>query len=384
MPSSKAHRLRSWLLLLTAILVLQPGLALSGDSSFSGTLERVGSGSISIRLADRRVIDALLPNRAPLDSTTVLAKYGLGDTLEVACEPIQPVWEEGTSKYQSLEVTGIRLIRRPSSQELSRILEAAPFREGKNLLKRPEAQTQLTQTADPADLAAPGAAELAHARPVNLLYAGNMPNFVADEKAKRYRIGPGSSTWRDFDTVESEITFKGNHVARQRIRRDGKPWDQPFEALPGFKWYEGFGTEITPLFDPRCPTKLEYQGRSKSGGRQLLDYAFSTPVDGCFPYFFFDYQRFNPARTGHVFIDDPAGNIIQLDEEATGFPKEIQFAERQEHISWDYLRIGEDSYLLPVRANFLVRYYDGTHYRIEIEYKNHRHFEASSNVTFAK
>jgi hypothetical protein len=384
MPSSKAHRLRSWLLLLTAILVLQPGLALSGDTSFSGTLERVGSGSISIRLADRRIIDALLSNRAPLDSTTVLAKYGLGDTLEVACEPIQPVWEEGTSKYQSLEVTGIRLIRRPSSEELSRILEAAPFREGKNLLKRPEAQTQLTQTADPADLGAAGAAELAHARPVNLRYAGNMPNFVADEKAKRYRIGPGSSTWRDFDTVESEITFKGNHVARQRIRRDGKPWDQPFEALPGFKWYEGFGTEITPLFDPRCPTKLEYQGRSKSSGRQLLDYRFSTPIDGCFPYFFFDYQRFNPARTGHVFIDDPAGNIIQLDEEATGFPKEIQFAERQEHISWDYVRIGEDSHLLPVRANFLVRYYDGTHYRIEIEYKNHRHFEASSNVTFAK
>ncbi|MGA7236834.1 MAG: hypothetical protein WBY44_14200, partial [Bryobacteraceae bacterium] len=75
---------------------------------------------------------------------------------------------------------------------------------------------------------------------------------------------------------------------------------------------------------------------------------------------------------------------IQLDEEATGFPKEIQFAERDEHISWDYVKIGADAHLLPVRANFLVRYYDGTHYRIEVEYKNHRHFEASSNITFGK
>jgi hypothetical protein len=384
MPLSKAQCLSSWLSLLIAALVLHPGHALAGDTSFSGTLERVGSGSISIRLADRRIIDALLPNRPPLDAATVLAKYSLGDTLGVACKPIQPVWEEGTSKYQSLEVTEIRLIRRPSPQELSKILEAPPFREGKNLLKRPEAPPQPAQVADLADSSAPGARELAHARPVNLEYAAHMPNFVADEKAKRYRIGPGGSSWRDFDTVESEITFKGNHAARQRIRRDGKPWDQPFEALPGFKWYEGFGTEITPLFDPKCPTTLEYQGRSKSGGRQLLDYSFSTPIDGCFPYFFFDYQRFNPARTGHVSIDDPAGNIMQLEEEATGFPREIQFAERQEHIFWNYVKIGEDSHLLPVRSNFLVRYYDGTRYRIEVEYKNHRHFEASSNITFAK
>jgi hypothetical protein len=384
MPRSKVRGLSSWLPLLPAILVLQPGLALAGDNSFSGTLERVGGGSISIRLADRRVIDALLPSTPPLESATVLAKYSLGDTLEVTCKPIQPVWEEGTSKYQSLEVTGIRLVRRPSPQELSKILEAPPFREGKNLLKRREAPPQPAQVADPADSSVPGARELAQARLVNLEYAAHMPNFVADEKAKRYRIGPGSSAWRDFDTVESEITFKGNHASRQQIRRDGKPWEQPFEALPGFKWYEGFGTEITPLFDPRCPTTLEYQGRSKPGGKQLLDYRFRTPIDSCFPYFFFDYQRFNPARTGHVFIDEPAGNIIQLDEEATGFPREIQFAERQEHISWDYVKIGEDSHLLPVRANFLVRYYDGTRYRIEVEYKNHRHFEASSNITFAK
>src|SRR5215469_13065093 len=133
MLPSKAHRLNSWLSLLTAILLLQSGLAFASDNSFSGTLERVGSGSISIRLADRRVIDALLPNTPPLESVTLATKYSLGDTLEVACRPVQPVWEEGTSKYQSLEVTRIRFIRRSSPQELSKILEAVPFREGKNL-----------------------------------------------------------------------------------------------------------------------------------------------------------------------------------------------------------------------------------------------------------
>jgi hypothetical protein len=381
MLPSKAFRMSIWLRLFAPLLVLRPGLGFVTGSSFSGSLERVGNGSISIRLADHRVIDAMLGSVPPLDATSVVAQYSMGDQVEVTCKPIQPVWEEATSRYQSLQVTAIRLIRRPSPEELSKILAVVPFQEGKNLLKRPGA-SPVSPPIQVADLNAPGGRELAHARLVNLEYAANMPNFVADETAKRYRSGPGSSIWRDFDTIESEITFRGNHAVRQRIRRNGKTWDQPFEALPGFKWYEGFGTEIRPLFDPKCPTTLDYQGRSKEHGRLILDYRFTTPVDGCFPFFFFGYQRYNPPRTGHVSIDDPAGNIIQLDEDASGFPAEIEFAEREEHISWDYVEVGEESHLLPIRANFLVRYYDGTRYRIDAEFKNHRHFEASSNISF--
>ena len=223
------------------------------------------------------------------------------------------------------------------------------------------------------------ARELEHARRINLEYAANMPNFVADETAKRYRSTTESPDWRPYDTVEAEITFRGRRAVRQQIRRNGKPWDQPFDALPGFKWYEGFETEISPLFDPQCPTTIEYQGRSKVGGRQLLEYRFSSPVDGCFPFLYFAYQRYNPARTGHVFIDDPGGSVIQVDDEADGFPADFEFAGREEHMFWDYVKIGENSHLLPVRANFLVAYSSGTRYRVEVEYKNHRHFEASTN-----
>ena len=366
------------LVALGAVMVWRQALA-AGDS-FSGMLERIGEGSLSLQLADRRIIDAKLPPAPGLDATGLASHYRMGDQVEITCKPIPPAWEPSTTRYQYLELTEIRLIRRPSAEELASLLGWVPFREGKNLLERPK-----TVPAPPSqgpDPTAPGGRELARARQVNLEYAANMPNFVADEKAKRYRRAPGSSTWRDFDTVEAEITFRGNHAARQAIRRDRKPWDQPFEALPGFKWYEGFGTEITPLFDPKCPTNIEFQGRSKVGGRPALEYQFAAPVEGCFPWFFFDYQRFNPARTGHFAIDEPDGHIIRLDEQASGFPAEIQFAEREEQITWDSVKIAGDSHLVPVRASFLVRYTDGTQYRIEVEYKNHRHFETSTNVTF--
>jgi hypothetical protein len=366
-----------WLFLLASLLL--PLRGFEAGLSFMGSLERVGDQSISIKLADRRVVDAMLPNTPALAASAIAAQYSMGDEVEIGYEPIRPVWEAATSRFQSLEVTAIRFRRRPSPEEVSNLLEARP-REGKNLLQRPKLAASTPNRTIDSD--APGSRELEHARRINLEYAANMPNFVADETAKRYRSTTQSPDWRPYDTVETEIAFRGRRAVRQQIRRNGKPWDQPFDALPGFKWYEGFETEISPLFDPQCPTTIEYQGRSKVGSRQLLDYRFSSPVDGCFPFLYFTYTRYNPARTGHVFVDDPSGSVIQADDEAGGFPADFEFAGREEHFFWDYVKIGANSHLLPVRANFLVVYSSGTRYRVEVEYKNHRHFEASTTVTF--
>jgi hypothetical protein len=227
-----------------------------------------------------------------------------------------------------------------------------------------------------------GDSKLEHARQVNLAYAARMPNFVADETAKRYSSSSDSPGWHLADTIETEITFTGSRAVRRQIRRDGTPWGRPFEALPGFKWSGGFGSEIRPLFDPRCPTTIEYQGHAEVRGKQLSEYRFSSPPDGCFNPFYLEYQRYNPARTGHFFLDDPAGNLIQLEEEASGFPTELEFSNRKEEVSWDYVKIGDAAHLLPVGANFVVVYSSGNRRRVDVEYKNHRHFEAATNITF--
>lgn len=225
---------------------------------------------------------------------------------------------------------------------------------------------------------------LQHARTVNLAYAAHMPSFVADEIAKRYASNSKSAKWRYVDTIQTEITFSGPRAVRRQIRRNETPWEQPFEALPGFKWYGGFGTEIRPLFDPQCPTRLEYDGAEQWHGKKLLRYRFSSPADGCFAYFYLEDQRANPPRSGNVLIEDPGGSVIRLDEEATGFPENFGFVERDEEVSWDYVKIGDTGHLLPVAAHFKVSYVNGARTRIDVEYRNHRHFEASSNIQFPK
>jgi len=117
-------------------------------------------------------------------------------------------------------------------------------------------------------------------------------------------------------------------------------------------------------------------------GKQMLKYRFSSPADGCFATFYDDYQQYNPARTGRAWIEDPGGNVIRLDEEARSFPSDFQFTRRDEQVTWDYVKIGDASHLLPVEAKFLVLDSSGVRWRVDVEYRNHRHFEASTHLSF--
>jgi hypothetical protein len=61
------------------------------------------------------------------------------------------------------------------------------------------------ESAVSAPIAASSLSELGHARQVNLQYLSKMPNFVADETARRYESGSAEKPWRLYDIVEDEI-----------------------------------------------------------------------------------------------------------------------------------------------------------------------------------
>jgi hypothetical protein len=226
--------------------------------------------------------------------------------------------------------------------------------------------------------------KLDRTRRVNLAYSANMPSYVADEIATRYTSTAKSSKWQALDTVETEISIQGTRAVRHQIRRNGRPWEQAFDALPGFRWYGGFGTEIRPVFDPTCSTTLEYQGRADVGGNRLMRFLFTAPADGCFAVLFMNGKQVNPPRLGHVFIDETTGSVMQYEEEANDLPADFGITQRTEQVSWANVKIGDATHLLPVAASFMVRYATGARAKIEVEFRNHRHFEASSQIAFPK
>jgi hypothetical protein len=226
-------------------------------------------------------------------------------------------------------------------------------------------------------------AQLEHARQVNLERAASMPNFVADEISKRYVSKAGSSKWQYLDTIESEIAVQGTQLMRQNMRRNGKPWNRGDSGF-GFLPSTGFGAELKPLFHPECPTRLEFGSREGTGGKPVLVYRFSSPPNGCFSVLFSgDREPYNPARTGRVSVDESTGRVVGFEEEATGFPKDYGFVQRNQVVSWGSVKTEGGSVWLPAGAEFVWRLPTGLRYRVVAEYRNHRHFEAVTTLSFS-
>jgi hypothetical protein len=229
-------------------------------------------------------------------------------------------------------------------------------------------------------------AALEHARQVNTALAANLPNFVVDETAIRYKSRHADPPkWEIFDKIEAELVVRGAGYERQNVRRNSKPWKKP--DYSDFSWGEQFGYELKTVFNPKCAVTIEFEGREQLRGKQLLSYRYHAPPDSCFIPFsvgsaFFRPKHYNPARTGRFLIDDPGGNVIYFEELASEFPKGFGLDPWKATSSWDYVRIGDSSHLLPVAAEVFGGFTKADMWHVVVEYKNHRRFEAATSITF--
>jgi hypothetical protein len=358
------------------ILVVAASLLLTGSATgappklaFTGELQQVTGVSIAIRLADGRIIEARnTATGGDLSPRNLAKRYTVGDRVEITCVAFGGVYSPLVRRRLSLELKKLRFLRTPSREERSKALASKAWRQSPNLLKVGPSESAPGEGL-PASL--PPAIE--QIRSHIMKFVSGMPNFVADEVAKRYVSTTNPPNWRLADTIESEITFKGSAVSREHITVNGKPWNSTYRELPGFKWTDAFGSQLTYLFDPACPTTFEPEGKTVV--------RYSSPPDGC-EFFWQDYQQFYPGKTGRILLEEGEENVIRLETNSEVFPEAFPISSSEKQVSWDFVKIGDAAHLLPVSAEIQIALSTGEMRLARHEYKNHRHFEAASNVTF--
>jgi hypothetical protein len=351
----------------SAFLLLSFALALNlsvlgADSVYRGSLLVVMPGSLSVRVPDGSVISFRLPKSGKLSAESVAKELKLGDQVEITAKRIDPSLNSQRDLYLFLELKAYRFIEPASAEELSKVAAALSWQPADNFLK---VSSALKRTA----IAVNGDPVLDRIRQVNLDSASNMPNFIADEIAKRSTGRRESSDWKMQDTVVSEIAFKGNEAVRQNIRINGKRFTSKSSWLPGVTWDVAFGSELKALFDRDCGNVIE--------SRETFRYEFRSPPDGCFSAFTVGYAQFNPANTGEVLIDGSSGRVLHFRKVTAGFPPEFVQVEAKDEIFWESVKIGDSSWLVPVSADYLYTFKSGDVWHIEVQFKNHRHFETS-------
>lgn len=358
------------------------------SEQFAGYLSRLTNNAITIQQADGVAISALLPREATGAVKAIAIQCAFGDQIVISCRHVQAVYDRDAGRYQTLEMLGLQRVRPASAQEMSRIAISHGWVSGGNLLKtpdRPHASTPVT-SGNTNSRDDPAQSEIALAREINLEVGSRLPNFIADETAKVYiSSSEGKDAWRFEYAVEAEVTFDHGHVERRKIRKDGHPWTQP--GLPGYTGSGGFGNLLLNLFDPHCPNAFHPVGSYEINGKQTLQFRVDVEPDTCFGIEA-DYQTYRPRIEGNLFLEDPGARLVQFEYKALNLPESFHLSSWVRKVSWGDVRIGDKVFLLPVSADLVVanslthgsRRAETEH--IVWEYRNYRHFEAESNVTF--
>jgi len=233
-------------------------------------------------------------------------------------------------------------------------------------------------------------AALEHARAVNLERAAALPNFVADESVVRYKSAHSSPPqWKLVDKIESEISANARGFTRDHVLLNGKPYNKP--QFPDFNWGVDFGQQLFPLFGAKCQPSvtIEFEGRQELNRKPVLAYHFSSQPNGCFGSFTIvsgfivtNTRHYSPAWNGRFLVEDPGGSVVQFEAEAHEFPKDFGADALHSSTTWDYVKIGDTTHLLPVSSEIFGGFTKADLWHVVAEYKNHRHFESNTKLDF--
>jgi|SRR5215467_389801 len=93
-------------------------------------------------------------------------------------------------------------------------------------------------------------------------------------------------------------------------------------------------------------------------------------------------QAVHPGPEGPVLIDEPTGNLLQYEEEATKYPPGFSIVSWKETIQSGYVRFGDTTFLVLIGYESFITLSSGDRWHVTAEFKNYRQFQSSVNLTF--
>ncbi len=221
---------------------------------------------------------------------------------------------------------------------------------------------------------------LEQARYFALEYADNLPDFMATQFVTRYAQKPGDKDWKKEDTLEIELAYSEKQGERYKLTKlDGKPTSLKYENLTGSTSTGEFGSLLTAAFAPQSKAEFKELRKELFNKRQTVVYDFRVKKA-------FSSNRITDRTThqsitagymGTVWIDVETKRVLRIEQANEGMPANFAISLSESAVEYDWVKIADQAYLLPVRAELLLgsdrdRYYT----RNVIEFRSYRKFDS--------
>jgi hypothetical protein len=235
---------------------------------------------------------------------------------------------------------------------------------------------------------APDAAEqkkvLADATDYAFNHERNLPNFLCIQTTRRFQDYQGRDEWRPLDIIVERLAYFEHHEDYKVIEINGMPSSIAHDKLGGASSSGEFGSVMKGIFAPETATDFTWQTFFTLRGRKMYVYAYHVAAAKS------DYHVVVPEQAkeivtayhGLIFIDDRKHFIHRITLHADGIPPAFPIQDISLMLDYEYTRIGEADYLLPL--NFELRSREGSvQIKNDVDYDQYRKFTADSSVNFS-
>jgi hypothetical protein len=222
----------------------------------------------------------------------------------------------------------------------------------------------------------------------------SLPNFLCIQTTRRFQDyqrpgsqSPGSQSddnWRPLDIIVERLAYFEHHEDYKVMEINGAPSSVPHDKLGGASSSGEFGSVMKGIFAPETATDFSWQTWFTLRGRKMHVYAYRVAAAKS------DYHVVVPEQAkdlvtayhGLIFIDDSKHFIHRITLHADGIPPAFPIQDISLMLDYEYTRIGDATYLLPL--TFELRSREGNvRVKNDVDYDQYRKFTADSSVTFS-
>jgi hypothetical protein len=211
----------------------------------------------------------------------------------------------------------------------------------------------------------------------------NLPNFLCLQTTRRFQDYQNRDEWRPLDIIVERLSYFEHHEDYKVIEINGVASSIQHSQLGGASSSGEFGSVMKGIFAPETAAEFHWQTWFTLRGRKMHVYAYHVAASKS------DYHVVVPEQAkdlvaayhGLIFIDDRKHFIHRITLHADGIPPAFPIQDVSLMLDYDYTRIGDADYLLPL--TFELRSREGNvAIKNDVDYNEYRKFTADSSLSF--
>jgi hypothetical protein len=215
-----------------------------------------------------------------------------------------------------------------------------------------------------------------------LQHENTLPDFVCTQTTRRFE-SVSERSWQPIDVIVERLTYFDHREAYKLLTLNGQPANLAHERLTGTSSSGEFGSLKKAIFLPETETEFEWHDWTMLRGKTMQVYAYQVRA------FQSKYHIAVPEKSldfvapyhGFIYIGHQDHFVYRVTLHADGIPSDFPIRDVEISLDYDYTRIGDADYLLPLQFELSSREGDRL-VKNYVDYSNYQKFLAVSVVTF--